>query len=272
MQQRQVFTRDDVRDLRSHGFLVITHREPNFVRKRATILFDGLEAIEADASVRKVFFDGRPNKKHGRLVQGYFEKPEDAMAQFNFESFADDRINEYRRNVSRSDFDPFFGAFEELNRYARTIIEALARVLDNPLVREHSEYKIADLLTDATTITSVTKYRAKAGTSQTSAMPNTAAGAFYWLVEDNPGMQILGRHGQVVDVSVIETDPSKGIFVPGDNLSLVTENMIEASLHPIIPQKEGEMRPTLRTFVYFKHALMERLKRKQESVNDILRG
>jgi hypothetical protein len=229
--------------------------------------------------MQKILQEGLPNKDElERLVQGCFEKTEDLMVQCNLANFADGRILDYLLDIREADFDfaRFFRAFVELNECAGLCVRSLVRAIDLWLSQaknhgdmETSERSIADLMLDATTITSGTRYLAKAGSGDTFSRTNTAAFAIYWLTKNNPGMHILDAHGDEIDLSKIETDPSRILIVPGKELSLALKNKIGASMHPT-RHTEGEMCFTLRTFVYLEKELMNRLSHEQTERNKIL--
>ncbi|MBI2030196.1 hypothetical protein HYT05_01095 [Candidatus Kaiserbacteria bacterium] len=263
------------------------------------MIASGLAQIEAiDTERAQPLNTARDNKdKHGRLLQGFFKKPQDGMVQCNLVDFTDGRMNDYAQvlHAQGLDFETFFKAFHDLNQWTRDHIPELARAIDKladqyadqeappaPLVcpidrsadqdrRKASRYSIADLLLYPRTkmITSATTYKARSNSDQTSARPNTAAFAIYWL-STNPGMKIINLHGDIEDLSPVETDAGRVFIIPGTQLTQATNDLIHASMHPVFPDTEGAKRFTLRTFVYLDQDLMDHLAREKSTISDLL--
>jgi hypothetical protein len=285
--------------MHKNGFLVAPLREPHFLRQRATTIASGLAQIEAiDAERARPLNTARNNKdRHGRLLQGFFQKPEDKMTQCNFVDFTDGRMDDYVQvlHAQGLNFETFFKAFYDLNKWTHEHIIELARAIDKladqyadqeapsaPLAclidrstdqscRKASRYCIADLLLYPRTkvITSATTYTARSNSDQTSARPNTAAFAIYWL-STNPGMKVINLHGDVEDLSPIETDIGRVFIIPGTQLTRATNNLIHPSMHPIFPDTEGAKRFTLRTFVYLDQDFVDHLAREESTISDLL--
>lgn len=299
MSMRSIFTPDDVRRMHRNGFLVTPLRESDFLRQRAATIASGLAQIEAiDAERAQTLNTARDNKdRYGRLLQGFFQKPGDGMTQCNFVDFTDGRMSDYVQvlHAQGLDFETFFKAFHDLNQWTRDHIVELAPAIDKladqytdqeapsaPLAcpidrsadqshRKASRYCIADLLLYPRTkvITSATTYEARSNSDQTSARPNTAAFAIYWL-STNPGMKIINLHGKIEDLSPIETDAGRVFIIPGTQLTRATNNLIHASMHPVFPDTEGAKRFTLRTFVYLDQDFMDHLAREKSTISDLL--
>lgn len=285
MGRQPLFTIDDVCTLRKEGYLVMSLPDASFIRDRARTIFNGLELIRSEDTLRQMLLHDRPDNKdrYGRLVQGYFEKPMDQMRQLNFVSFEDGRFGDYIQNAPpQIDPRPLFEAIDDLNARARWSITDLAKAIDDLTrwetkdkdKREQKFISVEKCIThpQTKTITSATSYLARSGTDNTSPRPNTAAFAIYWLAQDNPGMQVMNMHGEWKDLKKIEVDPTKAIIIPGRELALVTrgKSRILESMHPIYPQNEDSMRSTLRSFVYIKRNIINLLENGQEKPIDAL--
>ena len=134
MSMRGIFTPDDVRRMHRNGFLVASLRESHFLRQRAATIVSGLAQIEAiDTERAQTLNTARNNKdRHGRLLQGFFQKPGDGMTQCNFVDLTDGRMNDYVQvlHAQGLDFERFFKAFHDLNQWTHEHIIELAGAID----------------------------------------------------------------------------------------------------------------------------------------------
>lgn len=283
MNTRGIFSINDVGRLRKEGHLVITLRDPTLLKSQVEAIQRGLDLLETiGPDLEDAFNMHRDNKdkdKDPRLLQGLFKKAQDAMVQCNFVDFTDGRMDDYVQIMQAKNLDcrAFLLAMEKLNTLAHTHITDLGHVLDTFIKRaisrgelECPRYSIKDLLLHPRmkTITSATRYRAQSDSELTSARPNTAAFAIYWLAT-NPGMRVIDKDGHPHPLSMVETDPERVVIIPGTQLARATNKLIHASKHPIFPKMEGAKRFTLRTFIYFSQEHMDYLIR-DTPTDDIL--
>lgn len=246
---------DNVRKMSSDGYLVVPLGERAFLEGIAAVLQAGLAKIRKGGTLRETLLrGGRGNKDdRGRLRVGYYETDEDDMTQFNFSDYADGFASDCLE--LDPDLKDFFAALNTVNELMRTHTHAFARATDL-LLKETgyrgvaSVFSVTHIAMHAKYVTSAMDYIPKHGSALTNARPNTAALAAYWLAT-NPGMQVVDRFGEVHELSAVEKDPSRALFIPGEGLQRVTQDLIEASKHPIIPNEPGARRFSLRSFGYF---------------------
>ncbi|MBI5003654.1 hypothetical protein HZC00_00995 [Candidatus Kaiserbacteria bacterium] len=263
----------------NEGHLVTSfdHRDQDIIADWAHVLFEGLAALRNDQAARNLILEKGSNKDHlGRLRAGFFEKTVDDMRQLNIVNVHDDRIRDYRRNMPTDSYAKFFEALCELYTWVHIQVEAIGDAVDAYIKRERirgndvgGAYDLTDLLPDSDVLVSVTSYRVRAGASESSGCPNTAALGIYCLVKGNASMHVLDRYGRDVNLSHVEKDPSRILVVPGEELSLITNNLIMAATNPVYvnPEEEGLMRTTLRVFVYLPKEIMAKLRHLREEHN-----
>lgn len=270
---------DIVRKMVNEGHIVTSfdHRDQDIIADWARVLFKGLGALRNDPAACSLILEKGSNKDRlGRLRAGFFEKTADDMRQLNIANVHDDRIRDYRRSMPKDSYTEFFEALCELHIWVRIQVEAIGAAIDAYIKRERirgkevgSAYNLTDLLPNSDVVVSVTSYRVRAGSSETIGCPNTAALGIYCLVEGNAAMHVLDRYGRDANLSHVEKDPSKILIVPGEELSLITNNLITAATNPVYvdPEEEGLMRTTLRVFVYLHKEIMGELRHLREERN-----
>lgn len=230
----------------------------------ATVLFQGFELITDQAD--RTLFAYRNNKdKHGRLIEGFFQKPEDEMLQINLSSASSIDPRTRARLSDDLGLEQFFAALDRLVVNVPLHARALARAIDSHLrIRRRRGHvdnvstPIVRLVREARIIISLTRYRTKENMEQLKARPNTAAFGYY-LAGLNTGMKVYSRDMELIDVEEAEGDPEKALVIAGDELSLVTSGLIDAALNPVFPHI-GTMRVTARVFVYLRQSLMQELR------------